>query len=153
MRTVISIVAGKSSTATSGSRKRRYFPTTAAGTLLLAMKRHSSNSVKIKKMETKATKPTRKLVVKVRKRLVSSRLGNPERPAPTVCAGEVSRYWERAELPRLNNLLAEVSFENPSKRKRTRLNRSITAVAIHSPGIAETELFFAPDSPSKVTRD
>src|SRR6185437_1728095 len=152
MRTVMSIVAGKSSTATSGRRKRRYFPTIAAGTLLLAMKRHSSNNVKIRKMETKATKPTRKLVVKVRKRLVSSKLGNPERPAPTVCAGEVSRYCERVDSPRLNNFLVKVSFENPSKRKRMRLNRSITAVDIHSPVIAETELLFARDSPSNVMR-
>src|SRR5258705_13326806 len=151
MRTVMSIVAGKSSTATSGRRKRRYFPTIAAGTLLLAMKRQSSKRVKIKKMETKETKPTRKLVVRVRKRLVSSRLGNPERPAPRVCAGGVVRYCAWL-VPRFNSLRAELSFENPSKRKRTRLNRSITAVAIHSPVIAETELFLARDSPSKVVR-
>src|SRR6185369_12882551 len=150
MRTVMSIVAGKSSTATSGRRKRRYFPTIAAGTLLLAMKRQSSKSVKIKKMETKETKPTRKLVVSVRKRLVSSRLGNPERPAPRVCAGGVVRYCAWPVPPRFNSLLAELSLENPSKRKRTRLNRNITAVAIHSPVIAETELFLARDSPSKV---
>ena len=152
MRTVISIVAGKSSTATSGSRNSKYFPTIDAGTLLLPINRHSSNNVKMMKIETSETKPTTKLVVSVPKRLVSSKLGKPERPAPTVCSVVLTVEVSGVAIFGFTDFLANVIFGRRWKTNSVKLNKSITAVAIHSPMIAGTVLFRAIDSPSSDIR-
>ena len=89
MRTDINIVAGNSSTEISGKRNSRYRATSEAPTSFTAMNRQSSNSVKMLKIAARATKPTRKLSASVRNSVASNKLGNPERPTPSICACRV----------------------------------------------------------------
>src|SRR5215207_3943422 len=76
------MVAGKSSTMTSGRRNNMYLATTPAPALVTAMNRHSSNNVKMLKIAASATKHTRKLSASERKSVASIRFGKPKAERP-----------------------------------------------------------------------
>src|SRR6266850_4953923 len=112
------------------------------------MKRQSSNNVKIRTMETNATKPITKLMDNVRKRLASSKLGNPERPAPRVCSVVALVRVSVRAFRLLSSLRIQLSPGIRLNGKSITLNPSITAVASHWP-IAGTELSLERDSRSE----
>src|SRR5688572_9093651 len=76
------MVAGKSSTVMSGRRNKRYCATNPAPTFVTAMKRHSSNNVKMLKIAASDTKQTMKLSARERKSVASMRFGNPKEMKP-----------------------------------------------------------------------
>src|SRR5215204_1865976 len=80
------MVAGKSSTVMSGRRNKRYCATKPAPTCVTAMKRHSSNNVKMLKIAASDTKHTMKLNASERKSVASMRFGKPKEMKPRCAA-------------------------------------------------------------------
>src|SRR4030095_7557386 len=113
------------------------------------MNRHSSNRVKMMKIEIRARNASRKLIDRVRNRLTSNRLGNPN----------VAVLSDR-QTEALEELLARVCHgfhANDNCGSRGAITKvtiivNISAVAIHAPTNGETVPTLANDSPSNETR-
>src|SRR2546428_12181413 len=133
------MVGGNTSTATRGSKKIKYFATTPAPTLFIAIKRHNSNRVKMMKMETSERKAITKLTESVRSRLASRRLGKGQRPK----RGVNTVFWPRATTLRPGSVgTLMIRPTHPEKRVRftvrnPKLNNNISAVAIQVPAKGE----------------
>src|SRR5713226_7415415 len=126
------MVGGNTSTVTRGSRKTRYFATSPAPTLFIAIKRHNSKSVKMMKIETSEKKATTKLTNSVRSRFASRRLGKGQRPNrglnPVVCLRATSlrpvSFGTLIRRPNNHEKRVRVTVKNP------KLSTNISAVAI-----------------------
>src|SRR5215207_6439174 len=125
------MVAGKSSTMTSGRRNNMYLATTPAPALVTAMNRHSSNNVKMLKIAASATKHTRKLSASERKSVASIRLGKPnaEKPRCFVLASFV------AGADPFDTLDSDTEDKNGTRvtNRNSKLKARMKTVAIHGP--------------------
>src|SRR5687768_5294334 len=120
-------------------------------TRLVAMKRHSSKSVKMIKIATSAKKVKTKLELRLRNKPVSSKLGKPDRPAPTVCVGASLglMFFRPAFVARLKR--REIDGSRGMRRK-TKLKVSIKPVAAQAPTTTGTAPVRESVSPSSEIR-
>src|SRR5687768_15552926 len=126
------MVAGKSSTVMSGRRNKRYCATKPAPAFDTAMKRHSSNNVKMLKIAASDTKHTMKLSARERKSVASIRLGNPKeiKPRCAPCFGLESAFDSFERLERIEP--KDINGIRVTNRKST-LNANMKTVASHGP--------------------
>src|SRR5688572_20023531 len=117
----------------SGNRNKRYRATRPALACVTAMKRQSSNRVKMLKIDASATKQTTKLSASERSNVASIRLGKPSVPTPY----DARRRGAATDLSALVALLFGSHAENENGTRlssnRIKLKPTMNTVASHGP--------------------
>ena len=130
--TVINIVAGKSSTVISGRRNSKYLATRLAPVSFTAIKRHSSNKVKMLKMAASARKQTRNVSASERKSVASIRFGKPN-VEKTRCEVLERAIAVSGDLDREDEIDPEGINGTRLTRRNSKLKMKMNTVASHGP--------------------